>query len=78
MITGVKIEEFRGGVREGGVEGLAPISILVGPNNSGKSTALEAIAALGLGTDAKAIASLLTALPGAVIPRPPNPPATSR
>ena len=34
MITGVKIEDFRG-VREGGVEGLAQISILVGPNNSG-------------------------------------------
>jgi predicted ATPase len=58
VITGVKIEDFRG-VREGGVEGLAPISILVGPNNSGKSTVLEAIAALGLGSDAKAIAGLL-------------------
>ena len=34
VITGVKIEDFRG-VREGGVEGLAQISILVGPNNSG-------------------------------------------
>lgn len=58
MITSVKIEDFRG-VREGGVEGLAPISILVGPNNSGKSTALEAIAAVGMGTDAPAIAKLL-------------------
>jgi predicted ATPase len=58
VITGVKIEDFRG-VREGGVEGLAPISLLVGPNNSGKSTVLEAIAALGLGSDAKAIATLL-------------------
>jgi predicted ATPase len=44
VITSVKIESFRG-VREGGVEGLAPISILVGPNNQGKSTVLEAIAA---------------------------------
>lgn len=58
MITAVKIENFRG-VSEGGVEGLAPISILVGPNNSGKSTVLEAIAASGLGTNAKAVAGLL-------------------
>ena len=58
MITAVKIESFRG-VSEGGVEGLAPISILVGPNNSGKSTVLEAIAASGLGTNAKAVAGLL-------------------
>lgn len=58
MITGVQIEDLRG-VRAGGVEGLAPISILVGPNNSGKSTVLEAIAAVGLGGDANAIARLL-------------------
>jgi predicted ATPase len=43
VITSVSIENFRG-VRRGGVEGLAPISILVGPNNVGKSTVLEAIA----------------------------------
>ncbi|MFS8066880.1 MAG: AAA family ATPase, partial [Byssovorax sp.] len=59
MLTGVKIENFRG-VSEGGVEGLAPISILVGPNNSGKSTVLEAIAALGLGVNAKEVAGFLT------------------
>lgn len=47
MITSVRIEDFRG-VREGGVEGLAPISILVGPNNSGKSTVLDAIAHMGV------------------------------
>lgn len=58
MITGVQIEDLRG-VRAGGVEGLAPISILVGPNNSGKSTVLEAIAAVGLGADASAVAVLL-------------------
>ena len=46
-------------MRAGGVEGLAAISILVGPNNSGKSTVLEAIAAVGLGADASAVASLL-------------------
>lgn len=64
MITSVKIENFRG-VSEGGVEGLAPISILVGPNNSGKSTVLEAIAALGLGDNPKAVAGLLIRRGGA-------------
>jgi predicted ATPase len=58
MITSVAIEGFRG-VREGAVEGLAPISILVGPNNTGKSTVLEAIAAVGLGGDARGVAGLL-------------------
>lgn len=58
MITGVQIEDLRG-VRAGGVEGLAPISILVGPNNSGKSTVLEAIAAVGLGANPDEIARLL-------------------
>lgn len=58
MITGVQIEDLRG-IRAGGVEGLAPISILVGPNNSGKSTVLEAIAAVGLGARASNVASLL-------------------
>ncbi len=58
MITSVTIEGFRG-VREGVVEGLAPISILVGPNNTGKSTVLEAIAALELGEDALAVVRLL-------------------
>jgi predicted ATPase len=58
VLTSVKIEGFRG-VREGGVEGLAPISILVGPNNSGKSTVLEAIAVGGTGHDPKGIAGLL-------------------
>jgi predicted ATPase len=58
VITSVKIEGFRG-VREGGVEGLAPISILVGPNNTGKSTVLEAIAVLGLGLDGPAVVDLL-------------------
>lgn len=58
VITGVQIEGFRG-AREGGVEGLAPISILVGPNNTGKSTVLEAIAVAEMAPDAKAIAALI-------------------
>ncbi len=58
MITSVSIENFRG-VREGKVEGLAPISILVGPNNAGKSTVLEAIGAVGFGADAGKVARFL-------------------
>jgi predicted ATPase len=64
VITGVKIENFRG-VREGGVEGLAPISILVGPNNSGKSTVLEAIGVVGKAIRANEIADLLLRRGGA-------------
>ena len=45
VITRIDIENFRG-VRTGGVAGLSPLSIIVGPNNSGKSTVLEALAAL--------------------------------
>jgi energy-coupling factor transporter ATP-binding protein EcfA2 len=43
VITSVSIRNFRG-VHQGSVAGLAPISILVGPNNMGKSTVLETIA----------------------------------
>lgn len=42
MLKSVEIERFRG-IREGRVEGLAPVTIFVGPNGSGKSTLLEAI-----------------------------------
>jgi hypothetical protein len=41
VISSLKIQAFRG-VREGLVEGLSPISVLMGPNSSGKSTCLEA------------------------------------
>jgi len=46
VISSVRIDGFRG-VKEGQVDGLGPISILVGPNNSGKSTCLEAMAVVG-------------------------------
>jgi predicted ATPase len=58
MISSIQIKGFRG-VREGQVEKLSPISILVGPNNSGKSTCLEAIACVGFGSSAAGIADLL-------------------
>ncbi|MBL8679536.1 MAG: AAA family ATPase [Myxococcales bacterium] len=41
-IDRVEIERLRG-VRHGVVDGLSPLSILVGPNNCGKSTVLEAL-----------------------------------
>jgi predicted ATPase len=58
VIRSVEIAGFRG-VQNGKVEGLAPISILVGPNNTGKSTVLEAIATVGAGSDAQRAAKLL-------------------
>jgi predicted ATPase len=58
VITSVRIKAFRG-VREGLLEGLSPLSILVGPNNAGKSTCLEAIAIVGLGSDATGVAALM-------------------
>ena len=42
LVEEIKIKNFRG-IREGTVSAFAPLSILVGPNNSGKSTVLEAL-----------------------------------
>lgn len=42
MLNTIEIENLRG-IQKGKVEGLAPLSILVGSNNSGKSTVLEAL-----------------------------------
>ena len=52
MISSIKIEGFRG-VKVGQLEGLGPINILVGPNSSGKSTCLEAVALVGAASDAR-------------------------
>lgn len=41
-LTKIRIENFRG-IREGEIDGLTDVNILVGRNNSGKSTVLEAI-----------------------------------
>ncbi len=45
QLTRIKIENFRG-IREGELDGLTDVNILVGRNNSGKSTVLEAIVGL--------------------------------
>jgi energy-coupling factor transporter ATP-binding protein EcfA2 len=58
VISSIKIEAFRG-VKEGQLDGLGPINILVGPNNSGKSTCLEAIALVGAANDAAEVVRLL-------------------
>jgi predicted ATP-dependent endonuclease of OLD family len=42
MSTRIKIENFRG-IATGNVDDLMPLSVLVGRNNSGKSTVLEAL-----------------------------------
>src|SRR5216684_2837246 len=52
MIGSVEITNFRG-VREGKIEGLGPLSILVGPNNSGKSTCLEAMMCVAVSNNAR-------------------------
>lgn len=49
-ITKLTIGNLRG-VKTGELSGLSPLSILVGPNNCGKSTTLEALATLGSGQD---------------------------
>jgi len=50
MIESVRIESLRG-IKSGGLDGLSAVSILVGPNNSGKSTFLEAVEVVGHGVD---------------------------
>jgi len=58
VISSIRIEAFRG-IKEGQLDGLGPINILVGPNNSGKSTCLEAVAVVGAASDAREVAKLL-------------------
>jgi energy-coupling factor transporter ATP-binding protein EcfA2 len=63
-IRSIVITGFRG-VRTGRVENLSALSVLVGPNNCGKSTVLEAIAAVGSASDARAAFELLLRRGGA-------------
>lgn len=53
MITSIEIQGLRG-IREGRIEGLAPLTILVGPNGCGKSTMLEALGVACAGGSAAA------------------------
>lgn len=42
MIQKIEIENFRG-IKHGGLDGLTDFNVIIGPNNSGKSTILEAL-----------------------------------
>jgi predicted ATPase len=54
VITSVRLERFRG-IREGTLDGLAPLTVLVGPNGSGKSSILDALLIAGSANPADAI-----------------------
>ncbi len=60
MRKSIQIENLRG-VREGQVRGLQPLSLFVGPNNSGKSTVLEAALLAARPGNAQTVAELATA-----------------
>ena len=59
MFQHLEIENFRG-VQEGKVRDLAPLSVFVGQNNSGKSTILEALHFFASGASVEVAASLAT------------------
>lgn len=64
-IDRIEIENLRG-IKQGAVEGFSPLSILVGPNNCGKSTVLEAVFCVGKCTDAGAVFQTLLRRGGSV------------
>lgn len=59
MLTRIQIDNFRG-IQTGVLDELSQLSVLVGPNNSGKSTCLEAAGVYALGGDARSIVELAT------------------
>lgn len=59
MRTSITIQNLRG-IEEGTIEDLAPLSILVGSNNTGKSTVLEALWFNASRGDASVVASMAT------------------
>jgi energy-coupling factor transporter ATP-binding protein EcfA2 len=59
MITSIEIQGLRG-IREGRIEGLAPLTILVGPNGCGKSTVLEALGVACAGPSAAEVFKAIT------------------
>ena len=57
MLEAVDIEGFRG-IARGTIAGLSRLNLLVGPNNSGKSTCLEALLLGSASTSSSSIPSL--------------------
>jgi predicted ATPase len=58
VITSVEIKNFRG-IREGAIQDLSPLVLLLGPNGSGKSTVIEAILIAGSPLTAEAIVQVI-------------------
>jgi energy-coupling factor transporter ATP-binding protein EcfA2 len=59
MISRLTLKNLRG-VVSGAIGDLAPLTLLTGPNNSGKSTILEALLLLGRGTNAATAGTVLS------------------
>src|SRR5262245_57936630 len=59
MITSIEIEGLRG-IQQGKIEGLAPLTLIVGPNGSGKTAVLEALGLLCAGPNALTVWEALT------------------
>src|SRR5262245_38324773 len=53
MITSIEMQGLRG-IRSGEITGLAPVTVLIGPNGCGKSTVLEALGVACAGSSASA------------------------
>lgn len=58
MLRRLRIEQYRG-FKELEVSPLAPVNVLVGPNNAGKTGVLEAVELLARGADPGGIVDIL-------------------
>ena len=58
MIHSIEVKHFRG-IKEGKLEGLTPLVVLVGPNGCGKSTILDALLISGSSSPTRAIGEVV-------------------